>query len=145
MQYFSRKTSVIRAILCVQIIVLALGAANAQANEPGPAYSFVYIGDIHFDKRSHHDFGWVKANKPNDIRQIEDYVRITENHTPGLLRRIQTAIESSDGRIKNDCPGMNKKNIIDLAISIVLPVLAYPITGEKKSWEKKASALQERG
>ncbi len=32
---------------------------------------------------------------------------------------------------------MNKKNIIDLAISIVLPVLADPITGEKKSWGKK--------
>ncbi|GAI85652.1 unnamed protein product [marine sediment metagenome] len=99
MQYFSRKTMVIRAILCVQIIVLALGAANAQDNRPGPAYSFVYLGDIHFDKRSHHDFEWVKANKPNDIRQIENYVRITENHTPGLLRRVQTAIESSDGRI----------------------------------------------
>jgi len=100
MQSFSIKTMLIKVILCVQIVVLAFGAANAQENKTGPAYSFVYLGDIHFDKRSHHDFEWVKANKPNDIRQIEDYVRITENHTPGLLRRIQTAIESSDGRIK---------------------------------------------
>jgi len=90
----------IKVILCVQIIVLTLGTATAQGNRPGPAYSFVYLGDIHFDKRSHHDFEWVKANKPNDIRQIEDYVRITENHTPGLLRRIQTVIESSNGQIK---------------------------------------------
>ena len=100
MQSFSRKTMLIKVILCVQIIVLTLGTAAAQGNRPGPAYSFVYLGDIHFDKRSHHDFEWVKANKPNDIRQIEDYVRITENHTPGLLRRIQTAIESSDSQIK---------------------------------------------
>jgi len=100
MQSFSRKTMVLRVILCVQIIVLTFGAANAQGKKPGPAYSFVYLGDIHFDKRSHHDFEWVKANKPNDIRQIEDYVRITENHTPGLLRRIQTVIESSNSRIK---------------------------------------------
>jgi len=100
MQSFSRKTIMITVVLCVQIIVLTLGAANAQGKKPGPAYSFVYLGDIHFDKRSHHDFEWVKANKPNDIRQIEDYVRITEKHTPGLLRRIQTVIESSDGRIK---------------------------------------------
>ncbi|MHC4631431.1 MAG: metallophosphoesterase family protein [Planctomycetota bacterium] len=91
---------VIRVILFVHIIVLALGAANAQGNRPGRTYSFVYLGDIHFDKRSHHDFEWVQANKPNDIRQIEDYVRITEKHTPGLLRRIQTSIESSDGQIK---------------------------------------------
>ena len=100
MQSFSRKTMVIRVILCVQIIVLTFGTANAQGKKPGPTYSFVYLGDMHFDKRSHHDFEWVKANKPNDIRQIKDYVRITENHTPGLLRRIQTVIESSNGRIK---------------------------------------------
>ena len=90
----------ITVVLCVQIIVLTFGAANAQGKKPGPAYSFVYLGDIHFDKRSHHNFEWVKANKPNDIGQIDDYVRITENHTPGLLKRIQTAIESSNGRIK---------------------------------------------
>ena len=100
MQSFSRKTMLIKVILYVQIIVLTLGTATAQGKKPGPAYSFVYLGDIHFDKRSHHNFEWVKANKPNDIRQIEDYVRITENHTPGLLRRIQTVIESSNGQIK---------------------------------------------
>ena len=99
MQFFSRKMIMIRVILCVHIIVLALGAVNAQGNRPGSAYSFVYLGDMHFDKNSHHDFEWVKANKPNDIRQIDDYVRITENHTPGLLRRIQSSIESSDGKI----------------------------------------------
>ena len=102
MKSFSRKTMMIRVILCVYIIVLAFGAVNApgKGNRPGPTYSFVYLGDIHFDKRSHHDFEWVKANKPNDIRQINNYVRITEKHTPGLLRRIQTAIESGNGRIK---------------------------------------------
>lgn len=100
MQSFSRKTMLIKVILCVQIIVLTLGTATAQGSRPGPAYSFVYLGDIHFDKRSHHDFEWVKANKPRDIRQIEDYVRITEKYTPGLLRRIQTVIESSDSQIK---------------------------------------------
>ena len=100
MQSFNRKNVVITAVLFVHIIVLALGAAEAQGNGCGRTYSFVYLGDIHFDKRCHHDFEWVQANKPNDIRQIEDYVRITEKHTPGLLRRIQTSIESSDGRIK---------------------------------------------
>jgi hypothetical protein len=99
MQSLGRKTIIITVVL-LQIIVLAISTANAQGNRPFPEYSFVYLGDLHFDKRSHHDFEWVQANKPNDIRQIEDYVRITENHTPGLLRRIQSSIESSDGRIK---------------------------------------------
>jgi len=87
-------------IFCLQIIILALGPANAKGNEPGPAYSFAYLGDMHFDKRSHHDFEWVKANKPNDIGQIDNYVMITEQYTPSLLRRIQNSIESSNGRIK---------------------------------------------
>ncbi|MFB0524692.1 MAG: metallophosphoesterase, partial [Phycisphaerae bacterium] len=100
MRTFSRKTMVITVVLCVHIIVLSLGAAKAQSDVPGPTYSFVYLGDIHFDKRSHHDFEWVQANMPGDIRQIEDYVRITEKYTPGLLRRIQTSMESSDGQIK---------------------------------------------
>jgi len=73
---------------------------GARGNKPGPAYSFVYLGDMHFDKMAHHDFEWVKADKPNDIRQIEGYVKNTEKYTPGLLRRVQTSIDSSGGRIK---------------------------------------------
>ena len=99
MQSSSSKFVVIKVVLCVQIILLAFGAINAHGNE-SDAYSFVYLGDIHFDKKSHHDFDWVRANMPNDIRQIEDYVRITENHTPGLLRQVQNSIESSRGRIQ---------------------------------------------
>jgi len=100
MQSFSRKTIVLTAALCVLIIVSAHGAAEALGNVPGPAYSFVYLGDVHFDKRSHHDFQWVQANMPADIRQIEDYVTNTEKYTPSLLRRIQTSIESSAGQIR---------------------------------------------
>jgi len=95
---FSRIFVFIKVVLCVHIILLAFGVANAHGNETSE-YSFVYLGDIHFDKQSHHDFNWVRDNKPNDIRQIEDYVRITENHTPGLLKRIQSSIESSHPQI----------------------------------------------
>jgi len=88
-----------RVILYVHIILLVFGLIDANGNDT-TEYSFLYLGDIHFDKNSHHDFDWVQANKPNDIRQIENYVRITENHTPLLLKRIQTAIETSNYRIK---------------------------------------------
>jgi len=40
---------------------------------------------------------------------------------------------------------MNKKNIIDLAISIVLPVLAGPIAGEKKSRKEKSPRFAGEG
>ena len=99
MHSFRRKFMSVRIVLCIQIILLAFGTAAAQDNEFA-AYSFIYLGDIHFDKKSHHDFDWVHANKPNDIRQIENYIRITKDHTPRLLKRIQTAIEAGNGQIK---------------------------------------------
>lgn len=100
MRSFSKRTLLVAAALCVQIIALAGGVAIAQDAGRGPAYSFVYLGDIHFDRKSHHDFEWVQANKPDDIRQIEEYVSHTAERAPGLMKRIQTAIEAGDGRIK---------------------------------------------
>ena len=100
MQLFGRKGLVITAVLCSLMFVSTSCTTGAQGDKPGPAYSFVYLGDLHFDKMAHHDFEWVKADKPNDIVQIDGYVENTEKYTPGLLRRIQTSIDSSDGRIK---------------------------------------------
>ena len=100
MQLFGRKCVVITVVLCAIMFASTSCTTGAQGNKPGPAYSFVYLGDMHFDKMAHHDFEWVKAEKPNDIVQIEGYVENTEKYTPGLLKRIQTSIESSNGRIK---------------------------------------------
>jgi len=82
------------------LVVSAVGAGEAQEAGDRPGYSFVYLGDLHFDRRSHHDLEWVKANYPADINQIEGYTRNTEEHTPGLFKRIRTSIEASDGRIQ---------------------------------------------
>lgn len=100
MQSFASRSITVASVLLLVVFALMSVAVGAPDNHPGPAYSFVYLGDMHFDKVAHHDFEWVKANKPNDIRQIEGYVKNTETYTPGLLRRIQTSIESSQGRIR---------------------------------------------
>ncbi len=100
MRSFSKNTVVVAAILCMYLAVSPLGAGEAKGGGHDPAYSFVYLGDLHLDKRSHHDFEWVKANQPGDISQIEGYTKYTEEHAPGLLKRIQTSIKASDGRIQ---------------------------------------------
>ncbi len=100
MQLFGRKSVVITVVLCALIFTSISCTPGARGNNSGPSYSFVYLGDMHFDKMAHHDFEWVRAEKPNDIRQINGYVENTEKYTPGLLRRVQTSIDSSDGRIK---------------------------------------------
>lgn len=87
-------------LLCVRVLVFLPATAGAQGGESGSTYSFVYLGDLHFDRTSHHDLDWVKAKMPGDLRQIEDYVRITQENTPSLFQRVQAAIEASDGRIK---------------------------------------------
>jgi len=100
MPSLNRKTVLTVIVLCVQIVVLVHGVTKVQGKESDRSYSFVYLGDIHFDRRHHHDFDWVHAHKPNDIRQIEGYVKNTEEFTPALLKRVQSSIESSNGRIK---------------------------------------------
>ena len=40
---------------------------------------------------------------------------------------------------------MNKKNVIGLTISIILLVLADPITDEKKSWKEKGPCFAGEG
>ena len=96
----SKKTVFAAIAIFVQIFAITRCMAEVQGKESNRTYSFVYLGDIHFDRRHHHDFDWVHDNKPNDIRQIEGYVKNTEEFSPGLLKRVQSSIESSNGRIK---------------------------------------------
>ncbi len=97
---FHARTLTATVVLCLQVTVFASGTAWAQSDAARSTYSFVYLGDLHFDKMSHHDLDWVKANMPADLRQIEDYTRITQENTPDLLKRVQTTIKAGDGRIQ---------------------------------------------
>lgn len=56
------------------------------------AFSFVLLGDLHFDRPEHHDMAWVRAEKPNDVRQIEGYCRNTREVTPLLLARVRETV-----------------------------------------------------
>ena len=68
-----------------------LGAAPAVRDDRAP-FSFVLLGDLHYDKPEHHDMAWVKQDKPNDVRQIEGYTRNSRETTPLLFARVRTTI-----------------------------------------------------
>lgn len=78
----------------------AAGFALAVSRLPGavvPAahrasFSFVLLGDLHFDRPEHHDMAWVRAEKPNDVRQIEGYCRNTREVMPLLFARVRETI-----------------------------------------------------
>jgi hypothetical protein len=49
------------------------------------------LGDLHFDRPEHHDMDWLRREHPNDVRQVENYCRITRERTPRLLEQFSIA------------------------------------------------------
>ncbi|MDP3073316.1 MAG: metallophosphoesterase [Opitutaceae bacterium] len=62
------------------------------AAAPATSFSFVLLGDLHYDALAHHDMAWVEKEKPNDISQIKNYSRITAEITPRLLATVRETI-----------------------------------------------------
>lgn len=72
--------------------VAAACAPRALAAVPAPSFSFILLGDLHFDALAHHDMAWVEKEKPNDVAQIKNYSRITAEVTPRLLATVRATI-----------------------------------------------------
>jgi hypothetical protein len=73
----------------------ALGWAKRMAKAPDNSFSFIFLGDLHFDKLMHHDMDYLKEKYPNDIHQIENYSRITRDNLASLMQ------------VSNDCASKN--------------------------------------
>lgn len=74
---------------------LALAPQRGRAEERGAggkAFSFVLLGDLHFDRLEHHDMAWVEKEKPNDVQQIRDYSRKTLEVMPALLATVRERV-----------------------------------------------------
>src|SRR3954470_21657614 len=71
---------------------LALPTPCAPAAALGNAFSFILLGDLHFDRLAHHDLGWLQKNKSGDLGQIKNYSRITAEITPHLFATLRAAI-----------------------------------------------------
>jgi hypothetical protein len=66
----------------------AMRAAEGNAHR----FSFVLLGDLHYDKLEHHDMAWVQKEKPNDVRQIENYSRISREVSPTLFKTVRETV-----------------------------------------------------
>ncbi len=60
------------------------------------AFRFLLLGDLHFDKLEHHDMEWLRREKPNDVRQVENYSRITREVLPALFKESQRHLAADD-------------------------------------------------
>src|SRR4051794_22701807 len=71
---------------------LALPALSTAAPPPGEAFSFVLLGDLHYDKLEHHDMAWLEKNKVGDLSQIRNYSRIAADITPRLFATVRETV-----------------------------------------------------
>lgn len=64
---------------------------------PGPevrsSYSFIVLGDLHFDQLKHHDRAWLDANHPRDWSQILNYSHLTTTVMPLVFSAVRQHIE----------------------------------------------------
>ncbi len=69
------------------------GAAPTASKE---GFSFLLMGDLHYDKLTHHDLPSLLKDKPDDHRQVHEYSRITEEIIPRLFATARGAVCDSD-------------------------------------------------
>ena len=67
------------------------GAVETRRGQ-GAKFSFVLLGDLHFDRWEHHDFAWVEKNYAKDLGQIKNYSRLTAEVMPRLLATVRETI-----------------------------------------------------
>lgn len=72
-----------------------LAISGAPAASADDDFSFVFLGDTHFDKITHHDMEWVSQFYPDDIGQIENYTAKTKTMLPALFDDIKTTMNSA--------------------------------------------------
>jgi UDP-2,3-diacylglucosamine pyrophosphatase LpxH len=77
--------------LLVSASSLALMPSSGWAAQK-EAFSFVLLGDLHFDKLSHHDLAWLEQDKPDDLRQVREYSTLTSDILPKLFSTVRDTI-----------------------------------------------------
>lgn len=55
-------------------------------------FSFILLGDLHYDSLSHHDLKWLEAHHRGDLSQIQNYSRLTAEVMPGMFTVLRQRI-----------------------------------------------------
>lgn len=76
-----------------------LAAAPAWADAQPQPFTFPLLGDLHFDRPEHHDMDWLAKEHPGDVRQVEEYSRITRDAMPGLFAEVREQVAAANTRV----------------------------------------------
>jgi UDP-2,3-diacylglucosamine pyrophosphatase LpxH len=64
----------------------------ARAADAKGAFSFILLGDLHFDRWEHHDLKWLEAHKAGDLSQIRNYTKLTAEVMPQVFAAVKARI-----------------------------------------------------
>lgn len=78
-----------RQFLQASLAATLLPRAHAASAKP---FSFVLLGDLHYDKPEHHDYAWVKEHSPDSVRQSVNYSKLTSEVMPRLFATVRETI-----------------------------------------------------
>lgn len=67
----------------------ALPGLAAEGEKP---FSFILLGDLHYDSLEHHDLKWLEAHHGGDLSQIQNYSRLTAELMPGMFAAVKQRI-----------------------------------------------------
>lgn len=68
------------------------------------AFSFLLLGDLHFDRMEHHDLVWLNEFKKGDLSQVENYSRLTREVTPVLFATLRETLKELNGNAATKAP-----------------------------------------
>jgi len=71
------------------------GSWALAAPDLGDEWVCPLLGDLHFDRLEHHDFAWLEKDHPGDVRQVQNYSRITREVMPRLLATVTRQIRNT--------------------------------------------------
>ncbi len=55
-------------------------------------FSFILLGDLHYDNLAHHDMKWLDQHHGGDLSQIQNYSRLTKEVMPGMFTAVKQQI-----------------------------------------------------
>ncbi|HEY5910003.1 MAG TPA: metallophosphoesterase [Verrucomicrobiae bacterium] len=87
---FSRRSFLSTLISGAAGLSLPTPLSSRGANEE--SFAFGLLGDLHFDRLKHHELEWLEREKPDDLRQVRDYSRITADILPQLFARLRETL-----------------------------------------------------
>jgi hypothetical protein len=89
--HFTRRKFLTRTAAAASLTFAPLWVRAAAATRSS-SFSFILLGDIHYDRPEHHDMEWVKKELPNILSSIPGFCKKTEEILPPLFTTVREKV-----------------------------------------------------